>query len=359
MGNCMSNPSQENSGPGSDRSREIDKQLREEERRMAREVKLLLLGAGASGKSTVLKQMRYIHSRPFSVEEVEDYRKIVFSNIVGGMRAIIDVMDAEDMAVAPENRVYIALVDNEIAINTGDAFPMHYYRALKALWTDPNVQVCWSQAYRFALQENIPYFYSDLERLFRPDYTPSRDDILRVRTKTTGISETRFEIRDMVFRLFDVGGQRSERRKWASCFENVTSIIFLASLSDYNSCIIEDAESNGMLEALILWESILNSHWFYKSSLILFLNKADLLREKLKSETQQVVTSFPDFDGAPFNFNDAIEFFKFKFRSVNRNPNREVYVHVTTATDSAQLKVVMAAVTDTIVRNSLRDMAIL
>lgn len=65
---------------------------------------------------------------------------------------------------------------------------------------------------------------------------------------------------------------------------------------------------------------------FYKSSLILFLNKADLLREKLKSETQQVVTSFPDFDGAPFNFNDAIEFFKFKFRSVNRNPNREVYV---------------------------------
>lgn len=62
--------------------------------------------------------------------------------------------------------------------------------------------------------DHVDSFYSDLERLFRPDYTPSRDDILRVRTKTTGISETRFEIRDMVFRLFDVGGQRSERRKW-------------------------------------------------------------------------------------------------------------------------------------------------
>lgn len=94
--------------------------------------------------------------RERNVANAHVYSKIVFSNIVGGMRAIIDVMDAEDMAVAPENRVYIALVDNEIAINTGDAFPMHYYRALKALWTDPNVQVCWSQAYRFALQENIP-----------------------------------------------------------------------------------------------------------------------------------------------------------------------------------------------------------
>ena len=47
-------------------------------------------------------------------------------------------------------------------------------------------------------------------------------------------------MRDMIVRLFDVGGQRSERRKWASCFENVTSILFLMSLSDYNACIIED-----------------------------------------------------------------------------------------------------------------------
>lgn len=80
-----------------------------------------------------------------------------------------------------------------------------------------------------------------------------------MRSKTTGISETRFEIGDAIFRLFDVGGQRSERRKWTACFEGVTSIIFLASLSDYNSCIIEDHESNGMQEALVLFESIVNS----------------------------------------------------------------------------------------------------
>lgn len=46
----------------------------QEEKRMAREVKLLLLGAGASGKSTVLKQMRFLHNKPCSSEEVEDYR---------------------------------------------------------------------------------------------------------------------------------------------------------------------------------------------------------------------------------------------------------------------------------------------
>jgi hypothetical protein len=89
-------------------------------------------------------------------------------------------------------------------------------------------------------QENLPYFYANIDRVFQRGYQPSQDDILRVRSKTTGISETRFDMRDMIVRLFDVGGQRSERRKWASCFENVTSILFLVSLSDYNACIIED-----------------------------------------------------------------------------------------------------------------------
>lgn len=57
-------------------------------------------------------------------------------------------------------------------------------------------------------QENLPYFYSHLDRLFELDYFPTENDILRVRSKTTGISETRFDLSDMVVRLFDVGGQR-------------------------------------------------------------------------------------------------------------------------------------------------------
>ena len=64
----------------------------------------------------------------------------------------------------------------------------------------------------------------------------------RVRAKTTGISETLFEEKGagLTYRVLDVGGQRSERRKWASCFEDVTSIIFVVALSDYNASIIED-----------------------------------------------------------------------------------------------------------------------
>ena len=45
-----------------------------------------------------------------------------------------------------------------------------------------------------------------------------------------------------VYRLCDIGGQRSERKKWIHCFEGVTAIIFLVALSEYDLCLAEDQE---------------------------------------------------------------------------------------------------------------------
>ena len=100
--------------------------------------------------------MRYIHNQPFSAAEIEDYRKIVFANVVGGMRSIIDTMDELSMAIAPVNRRYVAMVDSEPAINTDEPFPPRYLEALRALWKDEQVQSCYARAHEYALQENIP-----------------------------------------------------------------------------------------------------------------------------------------------------------------------------------------------------------
>ena len=81
--------------------------------------------------------------------------------------------------------------------------------------------------------------------------------------------------------MFDVGGQRSERKKWIHCFENVTAIVFLVAISEYDQVLAEDASMNRLQEALTLFDSICNSKWFTKTSIILFLNKIDLFAEKL------------------------------------------------------------------------------
>lgn len=75
------------------------------------------------------------------------------------------------------------------------------------------------------------------------DYKPSDQDILRCRAKTTGIIETTFNLGPLTYRMVDVGGQRSERKKWIHCFDNVTAVLFVVAISGYDQCLAEDRDS--------------------------------------------------------------------------------------------------------------------
>lgn len=81
--------------------------------------------------------------------------------------------------------------------------------------------------------------------------------------------------------MFDVGGQRDERRKWIQCFNDVTAIIFVTACSSYNMVLREDPSMNRLRESLDLFKSIWNNRWLRTISVILFLNKQDLLAEKV------------------------------------------------------------------------------
>ena len=82
-----------------------------------------------------------------------------------------------------------------------------------------------------------------MERLFDPAYYPTEQDIIQCRARTIGITETTFLLRDHEMLMVDVGGQKSERRKWIHCFQDVTSILFLVSLSGYDQCLVEDKDA--------------------------------------------------------------------------------------------------------------------
>jgi guanine nucleotide-binding protein subunit alpha len=83
-------------------------------------------------------------------------------------------------------------------------------------------------------------FFNDIERLFDKNYLPTNQDILRTRLRTTGISETLFDLGNLTYRMFDVGGQRSERKKWIHVFDNVQAVLFLAAISGYDQALVED-----------------------------------------------------------------------------------------------------------------------
>ena len=100
-----------------------------------------------------------------------------------------------------------------------------------------------------------------LDEVIKDDYIPTEQDVLRSRVPTTGIVENAFDIDGNQFKMFDVGGQRSERKKWIHCFENVTAVLFVAAISAYDQVLYEDESTNRMQEALELFEEITNSEW--------------------------------------------------------------------------------------------------
>ncbi len=183
---------------------------------------------------------------------------------------------------------------------------------------------------KFVLGWLIKSYFREVDRIAAPDYLPSGQDVLRSRVKTTGITETTFHIGTLTYRMFDVGGQRSERKKWIHCFENVTTIIFLVAINEYDQLLLEDESVNRMQEALTLFDSICNSRWFTKTSIILFLNKIDLFKEKL--ETSPMSHYFPDYEGRT-DYNEACDFVLDQFVSLNQSEDKKIYTHFTCATE--------------------------
>ncbi|XP_017054118.1 G protein alpha q subunit isoform X4 [Drosophila ficusphila] len=334
-------------------NQEIEKQLRRDKRDARRELKLLLLGTGESGKSTFIKQMRIIHGSGYSDEDKRGYIKLVFQNIFMAMQSMIKAMDMLKISYGQGEHSELADLVMSIDYETVTTFEDPYLNAIKTLWDDAGIQECYDRRREYQLTDSAKYYLSDLARIEQADYLPTEQDILRARVPTTGILEYPFDLDGIVFRMVDVGGQRSERRKWIHCFENVTSIIFLVALSEYDQILFESDNENRMEESKALFRTIITYPWFQNSSVILFLNKKDLLEEKIMYS--HLVDYFPEYDGPKQDHAAAKQFVLKKYLAANPDPERQCYSHFTTATDTENIKLVFCAVKDTIMQNALKE----
>ncbi|KNE63824.1 hypothetical protein AMAG_08894 [Allomyces macrogynus ATCC 38327] len=336
---------------------DIDKSLRDERVRLRKEIKMLLLGTGESGKSTILKQMQLIHGVGFTDQERVSFREVIVNNLVQSMRTILDAMVRLGVPLGDAgNASYVEAVKDVNRVIAPTDVPADLVTAMRSLLADSGVKDAFARAKEYQLNDSAKYYFDNMDRITQPGYVPTDQDILRSRIKTTGIVETAFNIDNMVYRMFDVGGQRSERKKWIHCFENVTAIVYMASLSEYDQKLFEDESVNRMKESLQLFESICNSRWFTKTSMILFLNKIDLFKEKIL--TSPISDVFPEYEDGP-EYEDAVAFFQDKFEGLNRSESKEVYTHLTCATDTTQIKFTLAAVRDIVLKNSLMDAGLL
>jgi len=331
------------------RNREIEKMLQDERKQMESTIKLLLLGAGECGKSTIAKQMKILHCQGFTEEDKNRFKTVVTQNVVTSMQILIKAASKMNIQISENNQT--------CANSLCDINPMDCTRLtekigtdIKELWKDNGIQKTFERRNEYQLQDSVDYFCNNIDRLCDPKYVPTEQDILRARVKTTGVHETNFEVEKTRFKLVDVGGQRNERRKWIHCFSDVTAVLFVCSLSEYDQKLGEDENVNRMQESLKLFEDICNNEFFTSTPMILFLNKRDLFAEKIKKVPLTVC--FPDYQGGS-DYDKATKYISDKFMEKNRNSKRQIYPHLTCATDTGNIKIVWKFCRDIVLRIAL------
>ncbi|XP_013786049.1 guanine nucleotide-binding protein subunit alpha homolog [Limulus polyphemus] len=340
------------------KSKEIDKTLAREKHAMRREVKLLLLGAGESGKSTFLKQMKIIHGQKFEEEDLREFSAVIYQNIVRGMKVLLDARAKLHIPWEhPSNERYVTQVldyDNSLILDT--KLFLHFSHPIEKLWQDKAIKTAFERRKEFQLGDSVRYFFENLDRISSEDYNPSHQDILHARKATKSINEFVIYINTVPFRFVDVGGQRSQRQKWFKCFESVTSILFLVSSNEFDQVLLEDRYTNRLVESQDIFDTIVNNRCFVNVSFILFLNKTDLLQEKLEKRESNIAHYFPRFMGDPHRLEDIQIFLLKMFEGVIRDKRRQIYHHFTTAVDTENIKVVFNAVRNTILQKNINQL---
>ncbi|KAG1939699.1 guanine nucleotide-binding protein subunit alpha-14 [Pimephales promelas] len=336
-------------------NKEIKHILAKQRKKERREIKLLLLGTGESGKTTFTKQMRIIHGKGFSTDERRSYTKLVFQNILQAMSAITEAMNTLKIPYSNlQNEVY-AQWFKDLDIHQITQLQRNYIEAIRQLWKDQAVKICYEKRREYQLLDSTKYFIDDLDRITAEGYIPTNQDILQVRFPTSGIIDYCFELEKMTLRIVDVGGQRGQRKKWIHCFENVTSLIFLASMSEYDQLLEENNKDNRMQESLSLFYTAIHSKWFANSSVILFLNKKDILAEKI--QFSDLKTYFPKFKGKRRDVQDAMDFIRGLYIqnaiSYETKKSKKMYSHFTCATDTKNIRDVFSDVKNIVLVQSL------
>ncbi|XP_055363789.1 guanine nucleotide binding protein (G protein) alpha v1 isoform X2 [Betta splendens] len=318
-------------------------------------------GAAESGKSTLVKQMKIIHSHGFNKQELISFKPAVLDNLLTSMKFVLHGMGVLRINLLnSRNKVHAHSV-----LSCGRCFDEDQVlfpflsHALHCLWADTGVRAAAARGYEYELNDSALYFFQNMTRITSPGYVPTETDVLRVRLRTTGVIETQFKVNHLIFRMYDVGGQRTERRKWIGCFEDVRAVLFVVSLSGYDMTLVEDPSTNRLQESMNLFSSVCNNVFFRSTSMILFMNKIDLFQEKILHSGRHLRLYLRQFKGADCDVDSAARFVVDAFVSLNAAPDRLVYYHFTTATDTGSVQVVFQVVMDTIIRENLEAVSLL
>lgn len=221
---------------------------------------------------------------------------------------------------------------------------------------------------RVRLQESSGFYLDQIDRITAKDFSPTDEDVLKARLKTVGIVEHPFTISQGTMRgstnwvIYDVGGARNQRHAWAPFFQDVNSIIFLAPISAFDQVLTEDPRVNRLEDSLLLWRAVVSNRILARVPVVLFLNKCDLLREKLQAGVQ-LKTHLVTYGDRPNDYESVSKYLRNKFGQLHKqnspSQDRELFIHYTEVVDKAKTSQIIASVREAILRLNLKTLRLM
>lgn len=312
--------------------------------------KVLLLGAGESGKSTVVKQLKLIHKTKLTPEELRLTAISLHINVVDCMKALFNAARKFGYSFTPEE---IKLEDSLNSFGEGSRLTPEMGVEIRRVFKGEAIQKTYQRRAEFWLLDSFPYYMDNLDRFCEEGFLPTEEDAVMARIRTTGIvvSEleqklvrsdekdkdkegTLYEPDKLQFQVVDVGGQRNERKKWMHCFDDVKAILFIVNLAGYNQVLFEDNSKNRMHEELELFQQVTHNKVFQDTPVFLFLNKKDLFESMVLEVDMK--HAFPEYTGG-LNLKNALDFIESQFKA-RLPPNKTVHVEMVAARHKRDIK---------------------
>ncbi|KAK9078493.1 hypothetical protein SSX86_002550 [Deinandra increscens subsp. villosa] len=365
-----------------DKAAEIERRIEQETKAEKHIRKLLLLGAGESGKSTIFKQIKLLFQTGFDERELQSYTSVIHANVYQTIKILHDGAKELALSEAGSSKYELSVDNKEIGDKLSEIGGRLDYPRLTEelvqdilkLWRDPAIQETYARGNELQVPDCADYFMENLQRLSEENYIPTKEDVLHARVRTTGVVEIQFspvgenKKSGEVYRLYDVGGQRNERRKWIHLFDGVTAVIFCAAISEYDQTLFEDENKNRIMETKELFEWVLKQKCFEKTSFMLFLNKFDIFEKKVAKVPLNVCEWFKDYQPVSTGKQEvehAYEFVKKKFEELYYqnvtcdHQDRVFKIYRTTALDQKLVKKTFKLVDETLRRRNLFEAGLL
>ncbi|KAF9260715.1 P-loop containing nucleoside triphosphate hydrolase protein [Marasmius fiardii PR-910] len=282
------------------------------------DVKVLLLGSGECGKTTMLKQLILSHlgsERFFSqYQDAAKFRSDIVRDIVSSLEGLIQKNYAlgyhyPGRTNGKRHSDMLKELNNVDGLNTLLAFIWAYTGGLELLQS--------------LVDEKAQYYFSVLTRIAelpaskRESYEPTEEDLVRWYVQTTaGFHKKTFQTPTKTYHVWDCGGQVLQgKTEWSVCFPDVSVVLCVASLVDYDQIPSEGGYSNRLQQALDVFYRICHTAWCPQTRIVLVLTKRDCITE-LKLLQSPLEDHFPGYTGGA-DENAALNYIKSQFLKIS------------------------------------------